>query len=278
MDKRQKLKAVMEGHFFDLDYTLWETDGKVWLIDKNNPSTFLKKLTKNESELILHGYHKNENLQIYYNGITGYISSKIFNELQKKKKTLKVEDIGLSYREFADPKLLQEQTKNLILNVHNIAHLENKIINLLTARGCEKSHISLLTKLNELLSEYDITVDKRYFVNDKTSVDIKGDVHEKKALILLQHLIGYKITHNYFEPIIVDSYNDVYFYDDEDLNIIACQNINKYLKNVLDKTQPWIVEKIKSKVKLKKLQLHLNKVTSNKVNPFEQQIITLTVD
>lgn len=266
------------GHFFDLDYTLWETDGKIWIVDKNNPKTYLKRLTKNEGDLILSGYYKNDNLEIYYNGISGWIGKKLFTKLQKKKQSLKVEDIGLSFREFSDPKLLQDQTKNLILNVHHIQHLDDTSINLLTARGSKNAHKSLIEKLNDKLSEYNISIDKEYFVNDKTNVNIKGDQSEKKAIILLQHLIGYKIDYNNFEPILTDSYDEIHFYDDEDLNIIACQNINKYLKRLLDKTQPWIVEKIKNKIKLNHLKLNIHKVTSNTVNPFETQTIKITVD
>ena len=58
-----------EIHWWDLDGTLWQLDTKLWLIDKNDPSEPVLKITSNEANLITGGFFKSEGLRIWHNGL-----------------------------------------------------------------------------------------------------------------------------------------------------------------------------------------------------------------
>ena len=59
-------------HFFDLDRTLWSIDTRPWVINKNDPSKPIIRLSKEEALYILSGIYKNEEQMIEYNGKTYY--------------------------------------------------------------------------------------------------------------------------------------------------------------------------------------------------------------
>lgn len=272
---KEKVNNNMIAHFFDLDYTLWKTSARTWIIDKNYPDNYIIRINSNEDQLLTTGYYKNDNLTINYNGITAWISKTLYDQILSKKPNILLENIGISYREYSDEKLIQKQTKDFILYIHNIKHLNNQTLHILTARPSMDSHKNLMDELKVYLNAFNIKIGKQYFVNDNKHIHIIGNSSERKCLILLQHLIGYKIEGNEFVPILVDKYEDIHFYDDDELNVIACQNINKYFDNILTQTPEWLVEKIKNRVNLNDLKLTINQVTSNVINPFIQQTINI---
>jgi hypothetical protein len=256
--------TINSQHFYDLDGTLWQTDAKWWIIDKNDPSKCIKRISQYEGSLIIGGYYKADNLYISYNGLEGWLNKDLWNYITNKK-DVSIKDIGISLREFSDVKLIESQAKNITFNIHHISHLENTSdkINLITARGNKLAHTLLLDKLNIELVKLNINVADIHFVNDPTSVNIVGSTSTKKCLIILQSIVGYLINNNQFIAIECDKFNTTYFYDDEDKNIDACNLINQFLK-----------EKIINEIKENKPVLYLNLVTSNKINPF----ITTKVD
>lgn len=267
----------MIAHFFDLDYTLWKTSARTWIIDKNNPDNYIIRINSNEDQLLTTGYYKNDNLPIYYNGIKAWLSKTLYDKILKKKPNIILDNIGISHREYSDAQLIENQTKDFILYIHNIKHLNNQTIHILTARPSMDNHKNLIDELKLSLNAFNIEIGKQYFVNDNKYIDVNGSSAERKCLILLQHLIGYKIEGNEFVPILVDKYEDIQFYDDDDLNVIACQNINKYFNNILTQTPDWLVEKITNRVNLNDLKLTINQVTSNIINPFIQQTIKIKI-
>jgi len=67
-------------HFFDLDRTLWSIETRLWLIDKNNPSKPLIRLSKEDSTYILSGIYKDQENMIEYNGKVFWISDNMFEK------------------------------------------------------------------------------------------------------------------------------------------------------------------------------------------------------
>lgn len=265
-------------YWFDLDHTLWETDSKYWIIDKNNPSKYIIRIENYEANLILNGYYKSFEHKIYYNGLDGWLSEDIWNKIQKTKSTT-LEDIGISLREFEDDELIIKNSKNILIHINRIEHLQNTkhTVNILTARGNKDGHITLLNKLKNELLKINININDEYFVNDPNQIKIHATSAEKKMICILEHIIGYKIKNFQFIPIVLDKYDNSYFYDDEELNIETCKNINKYLKEYLNKTQSWLKDKIIQQVNIRKPKLYLNTINSNELNPFNTDIVEINI-
>lgn len=256
-------------HWFDLDGTLIETNAKWWIIDKNNPDKYIIKISPLIGSLILTGFYKSDNNYIKYNGQEGWLSNDLISKINKNK-TYKLEDLGLSWREYTDSKLIENQVNSVLFYLHNIKHLNNTtdIVNLITTRGNKEAHNTLLYKLNKSLLTLNININDEYFVNDFDIIKLIGDTSTKKCLIILQNIIGYKIQGDKFVPISIDKYDTSYFYDDEDKNIDTCLLINNYLSIYLSKTMTKLKDIILKDIKERKPILYTNLVTSNTLNPF----------
>lgn len=263
-------------HFFDLDYTLWNTNSKWWIIDKNNPEKYITRLSAYDGNLILSGYHRNDNLGIYYNGIEGWLSQELFTKIQRIK-PINLKDIGLSFREYQDINIIEKQASQLLIYVDRIKHLQNTTINLLTARGNKSGHKNLLDKLYETLKQHNIIINESYFVNDPKCMPMSGSISEKKLICILQNIIGHKIENGMFLPMLMAKYDDVHFYDDEEKNIEECKRINFYISEYLKNTQPWLKQRIIEGLKFRDINLHLHLVTTNELNPFDTSVIKIRV-
>lgn len=265
------------AYFFDLDYTLWNTDAKWWVIDKNNPEKALYKIPQHEGYLIANGFYSKFGFQIYYNGYFGWLSEEMYKDIISKGLTL--DDIGISLREYKDKDLIDKQILNMFIYINNIKHIQNKTqsINLLTARQNKAAHVNLLNTLREKLFEYNISINHEYFVNDPNEIKCVATVPEKKLMVLLQHLVGYKLHGREFKPIVIDRYDTIHFYDDESLNIDECKKINEYLKMYCNNSVPFMQEKIFNSIRTRKPKLYLQQVTTNELNPFIETIVEINI-
>ena len=266
-------------HFFDLDGTLWNTNSMWWIVDKQNPGNYLYRVTQYEGNLILSGFYKGDGHAINYNGMEGWLSDKMWDKLQRIKR-LKINDIGISFREYQDEDLIVKQAEELIIHIHRIKHLTGTkdIINLLTARGNKAAHVYLIDKLHADLATLDIKVSEAYFVNDPTEFSTHGSTPEKKMTCILESIVGHKIEDFAFTAILCDKYEEAHFYDDEDKNIEACKNINNYLKEYLDNSQPWLKQQITELLHSRNPKLFLNIVNTNELNPFDTEEIEIKIN
>lgn len=256
-------------HWCDLDHTLWTTNAQWWIIDKNNPHTYLLRVSTYEGNLITNGFYIADEHCFHYNGITGYLPHHIWEQIQTINPTLTIDNIGLSFREFNDDDLIKTQAESLIIHIDRIKKIEpNSVINLVTARGNHDGHVDLLGILNKTLIEHNLKLNKIWFVNDAKYCKLTGGTELKKCLLILESLIGYKVTNTCFEPILADKYKIAYFYDDEDKNIIQCQKMNEVLNVLLNNTQPWLKQKIEDNIVLNTPELKLHLVNSNELNPY----------
>lgn len=267
---------MKEIHWFDLDNTLWKTNAKWWLLDKNNPTNPIFRITQLEAQLILNGKYVSDSNQIYYNGFTGWLSNELLTKI-KQKKNIELENIGISFREYQDEKLIVNQASDLFVYIDRLKNIKTNKINLLTARANKSAHTSLINKLEESLNKINIKLNDIVFVSDPSCVHNYGSTSEKKLQCIIESLIGYKIDTG-FSPMLCDSYDICHFYDDEDLNIDECKNINKRIEYLLTLTQPWLKERILNNLKFSEKKLYLNLVTTNEMNPFETSIIDIKIN
>jgi hypothetical protein len=262
--------------FFDLDNTLWFVKSDVWVIDKNEPSEPILRISPIEFVLIKNGIYNKNGYLVEYNGESYYISNDLVDRIQRKKK-IRLKDIGISYAEYFDEDILNKKDVQLLLN--NIKHIIGKDVEIgvLTARSDRKKHATLLNKLRVKLKEYGLEIDKIYFVSETIKSGGYFDrVLYNKNKVLLEHLVGLTIEDDKFIPIKKDAYNKVYFYDDIKSNIISANNLQEYFDNLILNSDEECVEYIKNRLENNDLILVNNLVTNNELNPFETTTIKLS--
>ncbi len=262
--------------FFDLDNTLWYIKSDVWVIDKNNPSVPILKISPIEFALIKSGIYVKDDILVEYSGDSYFISKDMMERIERKSKNIKLNNIGISYSEFFDDNILNKKEVQVLLD--NIKHLIGKDIEIgvLTARSDRKKHANLLNKLRMTLKEYGLEIDKIYFVSESIrSIGYQDKVVYDKNKILLSHLIGLNIEDNHFVPIKKDSYNKVYFYDDVKSNFMNVNNLQDYFDFLVRNSDDECVEYINNRLENNNLILINNLISNNEINPFETTSIKL---
>ena len=266
-------------HLFDLDYTLWKMDEKIAVINKNNPKKIIYRIPQFEGTFMKNLY-KNNSLEVSYNGHKWYLSQKIWGEIQKANKGIKLEDLGISYREFTDTEILEKQISSTEYLLDNLNHLKGKNIEIgfVTARHDKKKNKKNLEVLIEKIDrKLHTKVNKIYFVNDIDNSNDSDNTSYRKSQIVLEYLIGYKIKGSKFIDLKQERYNQVYFYDDSIKNIEAVENLQILLERLLSRTDFDVKKDILNIIKTYKLKYTTNLITQNKANPFiirEQQLLT----
>ena len=260
--------------FYDLDGTLWNIDTKVWVIDKEEPHKPIMRLDKYEMNKIISGFYVKDNLKVSYNGEEYFISSELFNNINKKER-ISLERLGLSWIEFYDDKYINN-TKSIFL-FNNIRHLRNKNekICILTGRALRDRHADILNQLRKKLLDIGIEIYKIYFVSDKFFNKHDESISLNKVHILLEHLVGLKIEDGAFKPFKQDWYNNVYFYDDEKMNFDYANDIQRILDRVLKNTDDELFKLVVERLNKYNIILHNNLITNNEINVFETKEVVL---
>lgn len=261
-------------HFFDLDGTLWNIDNRIWIIDKETPHKPIIRLDNYEKQKILSGLYVKEGFKIEYNGEEYFISSRIFDKIQRKKK-IPIERLGISWIEFVDDSYINNSKSKFLFN--NINHLRNQDVNicLLTGRAHRERHAGILNELRKKLRDIGIEIYKIYFVSDKFYQKQNENISLNKVHILLEHLVGLKIEDGKFKPFKQDWFNNVYFYDDEKINIDYSNDIQKIFDRVMKNTDDELFNIVMERLNSYDCVLSNNLVTNNDVNLFDTQEIVL---
>jgi hypothetical protein len=270
------MNSLKEIAFFDLDNTLWYIKSNAWVIHKNNPAKPLMKISNLEFTLIQNGVYIADDNVIEFNNEKYFVSNDFVERLERRKKGIKLKDVGISYAEYFDEEILNKKDVTMLLN--NIKHLIGKDIEiaLITARSERKKHAGLLNKLRVKMEEYGFEISKIYFVSDRIRFIGSSDkVAYNKNKVLLEHLIGLEIKDEKFIPIKKDAYNRVYFYDDIEQNFLSLNSMQEYFGRLLSNSDDEVVEYIKNRLNNETLLLMNNLITNNEVNPFETKIIKL---
>ena len=261
-------------YFFDIDGTLWTTNSKVWIIDKENPSKPIKKLNFLDFKLIQDGIYKEDNIKTEYNDNTYFISQDLFDKIQKLKH-IPEERLGISFAEFFNNDLIKE----IKIILSNVRHLSSKGIDiaLLSGRFDRKGDSKFLNDLRLELKSINIGLNKIFYVGKSlNSLKHSENVSRDKAKVILEHFIGYEIDKNKFSSTPMEAYSEIFFYDDEETNIQYALNLQEYLQDLLFKTDDETYKKIIERVKNNKLILHTYLITPNDVNKFKASELIIT--
>ena len=109
---------------------------------------------------------------------------------------------------------------------------------------------------------------KVYFVNDIDENNKSDITSNRKAKILLEHLIGYKIKNNKFTTLKQEVYERVHFYDDNKDNVEQANALQFLFEKLLVRTSKELKMEILERIKRNDLFYIVNEITSNKLNPF----------
>ena len=261
-------------HFFDLDGTLWSVKTNAWIIDKENPSEPIIKLTSGELYLILAGVYINDEVYIEYNGETYWIGQKLLDRIQKLKPKLEMGDLGLSFYEKINPKYY-ENMKFFKENIRHLIGIDNIDIGILSARFSDDKDKHLLNSLKEELENVGLNIQKFYYIGDYYYATVNQSVGVRKANVLLEHLTGFHIKSDRFVPIKQDLYREIHFYDDEPSNIFIASDVQSMLEEYLQNTEDEVYNRIIKNIKEKKSILYNHLITNNSVNRFKTTEVKL---
>lgn len=229
---------MAEINIVDIDYTLWKKNIKVWIVDKRYPKNAILKISYLDAMLIKKGIYKSDKFKINYNGFIGFLDKDLYLKIQHKK-TIDLDNIGLSFREF----YMYDETNDISKTVDYFKSLNINNINLLTTKN--------------VVNDIDVNIIK---LDNFDNID--------KLNKLLEFIIGYKVNLNSFVPISTEKYRITSYYDlDESMDSLI-DAINDYLKTYLDNTVEWLKNKILLYLKENEIIFKYNKITTNKMNPF----------
>jgi len=273
-----------EFHVFDLDGTLWNIKSDIWIIDKETSKPIIT-ISWLEFSLIRNGIYQNDNIPLEYNGNKFFISRELYDKIYKKTKFENIKRLGISFNSFYNKNILDKSPINYTLD--NITHLRGKkniSIGILTARSNLKTHSNVLNKLRIELKNIGISIDKIYFVGDKLSfyhniepcrLENNTQISLKKVYVLLEHLLGFKIKKNKFVFLKQDWFTNVYFYDDNKINIDYANDCQTILNNLLKNTDNELFNLIIDRIKSNSLKLYNNLITNNELNKFEINLVNI---
>lgn len=256
--------------FLDIDYTLIRPESKLAIIDKDNPGNIIMRIESTD-EPLLTSIWKKFDLKVDYNGKIFWLNPELYKAVKRRVSGINLDRIGISYREWTDKELLDQQAKGLDFLLYNLKSLKDSEtpIALLTARGSKEAHNEFIKKIKEEISlKLRLPVIKEYFISDMDSTSTSDLIASRKSKIILEHLIGFKIKSNRFIDLKQSEYTSIKFFDDDIKNVEAVRNLQELFEICLKNTDKSIKTVIMNRVKDIELNFETNLVTNNDLNPF----------
>jgi hypothetical protein len=257
-----------ELHLFDLDETLINTHAKWVVISKNNPADIIMSIDSSEMKLVT-SYYQKWNLKTEYLGKTNWLSPKIWSDIKKKRPTIRLEEVGISPREWTQKEDIERKIKKTDFIINNIKHLKKGTeIGILTGRGSFEHNSEIIDLLTDQLSKRGLILKYIYFVNDVDNNTDSDTTAWRKAIICLEHLIGYKVDSK-IHPLVKNWYQSVHFYDDNIKNIDAVKNIQTLFEEAYKESDDEVKNIIRNRIDNSELSYSTNLVTQNQLNRFK---------
>lgn len=259
----------MRAHFFDLD-VLVSTEAKVWIVDKSKPNIPIFKIKQSDFNLIKSGVFKSQNNLVASSGQDFWFPTKLFNLLKIKFKSYKSDfsNLMFSLQEFMNSDLIENLDYKILSK--NFAHLKNSDdhIYVICSKNSKKNYKSLIDKLEVKLKENGLLVKKYYYISETFFNRDEPEISHKKARLLIQHSLGFKTDVDRFTDEQIDSYSEVYFYDDNRKSIEVTKDCNSVYKFLISNTEQEVSKKIKNQLKESEHIINVILVTHNDLNRF----------
>lgn len=269
-----KLKIV------DLDGTLWQLDARPWVVWKDEPGSPILRLDTYDWLTVERTPLDGEGFVVDHCGRTFAFSEELLKKIQSKGGRKPVsEKMGVSFAEWFMPEELARQVEDIKFYEHVIKDLSKREGDMvvLTSRCNKNKHFGLITTLENRLKIDNLYVKEYHFVGNSNAYCDKEANASKKALTVLQYLMGLQIDRvkNRFLEEETESYLIVDFFDDEPLNLANVENLQSYLNFYFFNSESNVKDKILNRLMSTKLVVYVNRATSNKMKPYDTVKIEL---
>jgi hypothetical protein len=265
-----------QAHFFDIEVLL-RVNSLIWIVSKHKPSIPLLKLTQSEFNLIKKGIYRRHNSPFNISGKTYWFPQNLVDQIKIKSKTNKIDITQLSFsmQEFMNPNVVEHLDYEILSN--HFEHLKNKNdkIYIICSKRTKDNYNKIIEKLEKELAKYGLVIENYYYLSQTFYNRDTDYISHKKVRLLLQHLIGYKTDDNKFTDEEISKYDRVYFYDDELSAINLAINSNSMFQTLLSNTEESIKDIIKDVIRKYDNVIVVNKITWNKMNPFETKEVII---
>ena len=269
----------MKAHIIDINILL-KVDAMAWIVNKDSPNTPLIKLELSDFNLFKSGIFKSQNNKIQFNGKTFWLSNEFMNKIKiiAKKTKVDISNLGISMQEFMNPEIIENLEFDLDLSIFNNIINTNDDIYIICSKNTKSRYTKQIEKLEEKLEYLGLKVKNYYFISSTFSNS--NDDHRAiiKSKIILQHLLGNKIESEKFVQESITDYNQITFYDDDQLSIQTALNINSVLEKYLLLTEDSTKILIKDKIKKDDNFLIIKEYTHNKSKKFNEHNVQLELN
>jgi hypothetical protein len=264
------------AHIFDIE-SLWSIDQMIWIVDKNNPSQPLLKMSESDFNLIKSGVFKSKNNLLRFNNKYFYIPDDLMEELKvisKKDDDLDLTDMAFSMREYFDKDCINDL--KFEIKEDNFKHIKNKMddIYVISTSIVKDKYSKMIKKLEEKLNNNGLEVDGYYLTAKTVNFTDEDEDVFTKGNILLKHLVGHSIKDYKFVDEECQEYDMINFYD---IDPSSVKNLITTLQSQFEYLFHNSESSIQSKIKnVEDKKITFNIVNSNEINKFSKESLVLS--
>jgi hypothetical protein len=267
-----------KAHFFDID-SLIEINNKAWIVDKDNPTIPIMKISKSDFNLIENGIYRKQNNKMEFNGRTFWLPTDLYNKIKIKAKTYKANfgNLAISLQEFYNKSIIDEM--DFELNFNTILDLKNKVedIYIICSKQTKRNYETIIEKLKEKLKEDGILIKNFYYINETLYAQDIDQTRFKKIRLLIQHLVGYKSQGDKFINEEITRYDQISYYNNDFDTLKVIDELNSILEVMVSKTENGLRDVIKEDIEEYRPSLIVNKINDNKLNKLETKKVIMSL-
>lgn len=270
---------ILKCHIFDIE-SLWDIDQNVWIVDKNNPSVPLVKISESDFNLIESGVYKSQENLLRFNSKDFYIPDELMDELRvlsKKNEDMDINSLAFSMREYLD----KDYINNLKFEIleENFTHLKNKVddIYIISTKIVEEKYSKIIKKLEEKLNKKGLNIEKYYLTSKSINFNNEDKDIFTKGNVILKHSIGHNIKDSKFISEDVKKYDIINYYDSNS-NIISnlIGNLQSQFEHLFYNSDDIIKKDILDNYNDNgNNEVMFNYITSNEINRFNKTELEL---
>jgi hypothetical protein len=265
---------MVKSNFIDIDAII-SIDSQAWVVDKNNPTVPILKISKSDFNLIRSGIYHKQNNKMEFNGQVFWLPTELVNSIKIKSKIYRVDfsNLAISLREFLDKDIIDSMESNINLDI--IQSLVDGDTYIICSKQTKKNYQSIIDRLEKKLKENGCDIKNFYYISENFYNQKKDDINFKKMRLLLQHLVGYRTDGDKFIDEEVTRYDQLYYYDNNYDTLRFTDDINGLLDVILTNTESGVRSVIKEDIVDYRPRLIVNKVNDNKFNKIETKSVII---
>ena len=178
---------------------------------------------------------------------------------------METSNLLFSMQEFLNPNFISEIDYEINMDIFNEIKNTNDDIYIICSKNNKKVYDLIIKKIEDKLYKIGLNIKKYFFISETFYNQDLDDIKSKKIKLLLESSIGNKINNDLFDDIEVESYDQIFYYD-EDIDMEISKYLNDFLKKYIDNSRDTIKERIINLLNDDNKIIFLNYVSPNKLN------------